>query len=394
MKNEWIHLRALLLAALLIGTQTAFAPIQQTSLESQSQQAGLVAQITQVDTSQFPKVTAYVSVTDAGGEPVPVNPNQIVIRENGEVMKPEQIGGSGDVGSLSTMLVMDISGSMNHGGKLESAKKAATAYVDQARPSDEVGLVTFNTQISYAEPLTKDRRELVAAIDNLKALDDTAMYDALAESIDLLEPVEGRKAIIVLTDGLDNRSKMSPQQVLQLIGPQGLSISVVGLGDPTQSTGAITSLDEPALSALADQAGGAYGYANEADSLRLLYEKYGRALQSEYVITYTSPSKLRDGVNRGLSAAIEGPAGGLSSSGTAASYNPGGLVPEVAEPASWWVFFGLLAGLVLLLFLPGIVRRYASKEKQGQDEPANRGKSNIKLKSASQASKPKIKLKS
>ncbi len=388
MKRMLIFSMSLLLAALLLLTQTAFTPSAQT------QQTSLDAQITQVDTSQFPQVKVYLSVTDTNGEPVPVNPNQIVIRENGEIMELEQIGGIGDVGPLATMLVMDISGSMNHGDKLISAKQAAIAYVDQARPSDQVGLVTFNTQIKYAEPLTKDRRELVTAISGLKALDDTAMYDALAEAIDLLEPVEGRKAIIVLTDGLDNRSKMSPQQVLQLIGPQGVSISVIGLGDPTQSTGAITSLDEPALSALADQAGGAYGYADSADSLRLLYEKYGRALQSEYVITYTSPAKLRDGVNRGLSASIEGPGGETGSSGIATSYNPGGLVPEVAEPASWLVFSGLLIGLVLLLFLPGIARKILSNRKNNHEDQQSGQKSNIKLKPVGQKARGKVKLKS
>lgn len=385
-------LRALLAALILIITQTALAPISQTEGAAQTEASGLVARITQVDTSQFPTVTAYISVTDTKGEPIPVNPNQLIIRENGEVMKAEKIGGSDDLGALATMLVMDISGSMNHGGKLDSAKQAAVAYIDQARPSDMVGLVTFNTQIGYAEPLTKDRRELREAIDRLKAQDDTAMYDALGESIDLLEPVEGRKAIIVLTDGLDNRSKLSPQQVLQLIGPQGLSISVIGLGDPTQSTGAITSLDEGALSALADQAGGAYGYADNADSLRLLYEKYGRALQSEYIVTYTSPSTLRDGVNRGLSVSVEGSTAGSNSPEAVISYNPGGLVPEVAEPASWGVFLGLLIGLVFLLFLPAILRKISSARKEGAASKEG-GSQNIKLKSEGQTSRPKIKIK-
>jgi VWFA-related protein len=394
MKRKLYIISMVCLMILLFFTQTGFSPTPQTTPVPETE--GLNARITQVDTSKFPKVNVYVSVTDANGEPVPVSPNRIVIRENGEVMKPDAIGGSEDVGPLTTLLVVDISGSMNHGGKLTSAKEAAKAYVDQARPSDKIGLVAFNTKIEYVRPLTPDRRKMIAAIDGLQAKDDTAMYDALAQGIDILEAEEGRKAIIVLTDGLDNRSKMSPQQVLQLIGPQGLSISVIGLGDPNQSTGAITSLDEPALKAFANEAGGVYGYANDSESLRTLYEKYGRALQSEYIFTYTSPSKLRDGVNRALSASVQDNSGSvLGSIESAISYNPGGLVPEVPEPASWLLFFGLLVGLVLLIFLP-ILFGLILPRRRGGGNGGSKKTGNIKLHSQTSSpssSRPKIKLK-
>jgi Ca-activated chloride channel family protein len=174
---------------------------------------------------------------------------------------------------------------MNSGGKLKAAKAAASAYVDQSRPGDEIGLLTFNTKTEYVQPLTNDRQALLQAIEDLKARDDTAMYDTIARGIDILASTQGRKAIILLTDGLDNRSKKSPQEVIQMVSPQGLSVSIIGLGDPTHSKGSITALDEPALSALATQAGGVYGYANDEDSLRTLYERYGRAMQSEYALS-------------------------------------------------------------------------------------------------------------
>jgi len=392
--SPWV---AACLVLVMLFTQTGFGPGLQTTPEpeAETQSGSPIATITQVDTSQFPVVTVYVSVTDANGEPVPVSPNQIVIMENGEEMKIDNVGGTDDIGPLATLLVIDISGSMNHGGKLKAAQQAAQAYVDQARTSDQIGLVTFNTEIKYEQPLTSDRRKMIQAIKALKAEEDTAMYDALAEGIDILEAVSGRKAVIVMTDGLDNRSKMSPQQVLQLIGPQGLSISVIGLGDPNHSTGALTSLDEPALTALAEQAGGAYGYANDAESLTALYQKYGRALQSEYVVTYTSPSKLRDGVNRGLSASVKDSAGVLGAIESPISYNPGGLVPEVSQPASWFLFLGLIALLVLLLFVPFLFRLVRTKTSSNKDsKSAKKSSSGVKLRSQASASKPKVKLKS
>jgi VWFA-related protein len=376
---------------ILILTLSSFAPYQQST----PQPGPPIAKITQVDTSQFPKVTVYISITDASGEPAPVSLSSIQLKENGEVVTPDEVGGAGEIGPLTTMLVVDISGSMNSGGKLQAAKDAAIAYVDQARSDDQIGLLAFNTQIEYVQPLTSNHQALKDAIESLRAKDDTAMYDALEQAIEHLSSIQGRKAIIVLTDGLDNRSKRSPQEVIQMIGPEGLSISTVGLGDPTQSTGAITSLNEPALKALAEEAGGAYGYANDAESLTALYEKLGRALQSEYVITYTSPAKLRDGVNRSLSVAlIESPGeeGVVSIEG---KYNPGGLVPEVVQGASWMTFLALLGGLGLLLVIPGIVM-IVTRPFRSQKSASPKGR--VKLTGGSNNSnirrnRPKIKLK-
>jgi VWFA-related protein len=367
---------------------TGFAPLGQSTPEPQS--PGV--RITQVDAAQFPKVTVYVSVTDSNGEPVVVSPSQLVLRENGSIMTPDEVGGKGDIGSLTTLLVMDISGSMNSGGKLKAAQAAASAYVDQSRPGDEIGLLTFNTKTEYVQPLTNDRQALLQAIEDLKARDDTAMYDTIARGIDILASTQGRKAIILLTDGLDNRSKRSPQEVIQMVSPQGLSVSIIGLGDPSHSKGSITALNEPALSALATQAGGVYGYANNADSLRSLYERYGRAMQSEYALTYTSPAKLRDGVNRGLSVSLSGPAGAGISSEVPISYNPGGLVPEVAQPASWGLFLALIGGLLVLLAIPfliGIALPLIRGNKEQKPQPPAQGK--VKLRSNSP---PRVKLKS
>lgn len=316
---------------------------------------GVKIKITQVDSSQFPKIKVYVSVTNAAGEPVAVAASQLQLMENGKPVTVESAGGNGrgEVGPLTTLLVVDVSGSMNEGNKLSAAKTAAQAYVDQMRPGDQAGLVAFNTQVTYLQRLTSDHTALGQAIDSLKAGNDTAMYDALAKGEEILASVPGRKAIIVLTDGLDNRSRYTADQVIKQIGPSGLSISTIGLGNPKQLGVSNAGLDEAALKSLAERAGGVYGYANDPAALTSLYQLYGRALQSEYVLTYTSAATLRDGVNRSLSVNL--PEAGVQAQ---AAYNPGGLVPEVAKPGNAWLLFGsLLLVLLALLIAPMLIQR-------------------------------------
>jgi Ca-activated chloride channel family protein len=307
--------------------------------------------ITQVDTSDFPTVTVYVSVTDSAGEPVGIRPEQLVLHENGVLIMPDQmVSGAGVVESLTTLLVIDVSGSMNTDDKLDTAKTAAHAYVDLMRAGDQVGVMAFNTSVAYVQPITSNLASVKAAIDSLVGVNDTAMYDALVEAADILAPVQGRKAIIVLTDGMDNMSQYGLWDVIAGIGPSGLSISTVGLGNPQESE-SYAGLDVSALMSLASEAGGEYAYANDIEGLTRLYERYARALQSEYVITYTSPGSLRDGLNRRLSVTLADAGAG----GQETAYNPGGLVPEVGEPASWGLFLLALVLLCALLFLPSLI---------------------------------------
>ncbi len=345
MKTKWIRIllnSSLLLVLGLSSAATAFA------------QSGTQVRITQVDNSKFPTVTVYVSVTNSAGEPVGVDPATIQISENGQVMQILDARGGGQPGEgaaepLTTMLVIDISGSMDKNFKLKAAKDAAKSYTAQMRAADQAGLMTFDTQTYYVQQITADPAKMTSAIEGLKTGGDTAMFDALVEAEKNLSSISGRKAIIALTDGLDNHSQNTVDSVIEQIGPGGLTISTIGFGDA--GTASQSGLDEGSLKSLAERSGGLYSFAADSESLSALYQQLGRTLQSEYAISYISPSTLRDGINRNLTVSLSG-VGVI----TQANYNPGGILPEVSN-VSWELFGLILAGLLVLLFAPFLFGR-------------------------------------
>jgi hypothetical protein len=181
-----------------------------------------------------------------------------------------------------------------------------------------------------------------------------------------------------VTDGLDNSSSHHAEDIVGGLGLSGLSISTIGLGDPL--TKEQRGLDEAGLQALAQRAGGGYSFAGDAAALSALFQRYGRALQNEYAITYTSPFTLRDGVNRDLTVSIAGAAATVQS-----KYNPGGVLPEVAGH-SWVLFGGLLLALLALLIVPLLLNM------RGRTLGRAKGRSRIKLVGAagSSASAPPL----
>jgi VWFA-related protein len=386
MQTKWIRILLNLGLLLLLAFSSA------STVLAQSDDAQV--RITQVDNSQFPNVTLYVSVTNSVGEPVGVDPATIQISENGEAMQITDVRGGGEglkgiAEPLTTMLVIDISGSMDKNNKLGAAKDAAKAYVNQMRAGDQAGLMTFDTQTYYVQPVTTDTAALITAIDGLKTGGDTSMFDALVDAEKNLEAVTGRKAVIVLADGLDNHSQNTVDTVIEQIGPSGLTISTIGFGDA--GTAEQSGLDEGALEALAQRSGGLYSFAANSEALSALYQQFGRTLQSEYAITYVSPSALRDGINRNLTVS-------LSDVGatTATNYNPGGVLPEVTG-TSWTLFAWILAGLLVLLFLPFLIGRgagvFSGMRQKADAKASNTANASSRSSGSGLGKKPRIKIK-
>ena len=321
-------------------------------------------QITQIDTTNFPLVDVYISVQDTNGEPKVVNTGKIQLLENGEAVSDQRIKGTGDVGALTTLLLIDNSGSMNYADKLISAKEVAKEYLSQMRAGDQAGIITFNTEVVTVQKVTDSKKALENAIDGIKANGDTAMYDALVTAVETLNPLPGRKAIIVLTDGMDNQSTANADDALSSIGFGGLSISTVGFGqipEGDEEADVYSGIDESTLRYIAENAGGKYGYVENKEQLSALYDQMRRSLQSEVVISYETLLSLRDGVLRALTVTLSDRYLGVGGE-SQTSFNPGGLVPEVALSASWMTFGIILAALAALLFIPVVILAVRNKK--------------------------------
>jgi VWFA-related protein len=327
--------------------------------------------ITQVDTSRFPEISVWVQVTDAAGNPVSIVPNSdFTLLEAGQPVQIKEVFQAGEQGAVSTVLVIDRSGSMIDLGKIDAAKAAAKTFVELMRPEDTAAVIAFNTQVDVIQPLTSDKAALNNAIDSIDAFDDTAMYDALASSIQTLGEVQGRRVVIVLSDGLDNRSRETADTILGSVQGAELSIYAIGLGDPSAGITSTSGINEDALRAIGEKTNGAYAYAPGPEDLTALYQQISYRLQNEYRLTYTSPNALRDGFERGLEVRVS------DSVSVQTGYNPGGVIPETANALSWPVFGGILLGLLVLLIVPILLGRSRGS---GESEPAKKKSSRVKL---------------
>src|SRR5207249_5927720 len=121
------------------------------------------------------------------------------------------------------VLVVDVSGSMQDNGKLDQAKSGLGTFLQRILPDDRVGLVSFSSQANVdvePGPLAQNRVNLDTAIQGLRAEGKTAIYDGLMTAKDVLDKIppdkeERIKAIVLLTDGQENASRTTFDQLKQ-----------------------------------------------------------------------------------------------------------------------------------------------------------------------------------
>ena len=243
--------------------------------------AGAQVQLNQIDTSEFPKVTIFATVLK-DGVPLPgLGSGDFRVRE--DEVDQEPITVVPKLTALSVVLTLDTSGSMKK--RLADAQAAAVSFLDTLQSQDKAQVIRFSRDVKTLYPLGSDRSAARTAIGATAARGDTALWDALYASVESLHDVSGRKAIVLLSDGVDDDgsgkplSKHTVTDVLALAKQVNTPIYAIGLG---------TELDEVNLRKIAVDSGALYLSASEPTELKRLYDNIGKQLAGQYAIYYTS----------------------------------------------------------------------------------------------------------
>jgi Ca-activated chloride channel homolog len=186
--------------------------------------------------------------------------------------------------ALAAILVFDISGSMLV--KMPDARHAAHRFLDALKPDDEVALYTFNSTLVDATDFTRDRAALHRAIDDARPNGETALYDATAAALKKLRPLKKRKAVVIFTDGEDNRSHLSVRQVVDMARASEVSIYAVAQGVDESKVLRVF------LDRMAGETGGRSYFIGAIRNLPGVFQDIVTELKSQYFLTYTPTAHL------------------------------------------------------------------------------------------------------
>lgn len=268
-------------------------------------------------------VNLNVKVTDAGGKTLPaLTKEDFVVLEDDlrqDVSYFEPV-----TAPLHIVLLLDLSGSTEH--KIKVMKKAAQKFVDSLNPTDHIAVAAFTRRFFIISNFTTDHKLLKDRIGDIKNRHaGTAYYDAMWATLDLLqEENTTRKAIVVLTDGVDNslsdpdNAEFDPRHSFSellaraeeadaTIYPIYLDTEyeTIGAGGHTGHEAYVTARKQ--LQALSDQTGAMLFKADRAEDLEGVYQQVATELHSLYSMAYAPKIIRRDGKWRKISIAVDLP---------------------------------------------------------------------------------------
>lgn len=218
--------------------------------------------------------------------------DEFVLEEDG---RPQQIiDFTVERRPLSVALLLDTSGSIKD--ELAAVHSAASGFVQALGSEDRAMVIEFNDKVYLLQDLTDRRDLLLEAISSTEAKGTTAYYDALLAALRKLGRVEGRKAIVLLTDGADTSSQFTYDGVLEKARLSEVVIYTIGLGSTFLDVSLRSRLKE-----LAEVTGGRPFFASKPDELKEVYSTIVRELEGQYYLTYAPSNQEWDGRWRKIS---------------------------------------------------------------------------------------------
>jgi Ca-activated chloride channel family protein len=243
-----------------------------------------------------------VSVFDAGGAPIGgLGKGNFTVLENG---KPQKITSFNFASNLpiSAGLLIDHSGSMQP--RMEATKKAAGAFLQRIiKGNDRAFVGGFSFDETKLAPFVSDIAALQAQVDAIpKAGGGTSLYDAIITGLYRFRGVQGRKALIVLTDGEDTTSRIPYETMLAYVRASRVPIYFIGIALGFTDIGGSHKMKE-----LADETGAVAYFIKDVKQLDETYAKLEKELRSQYLIAYETESSKKDNTYRTLEVKVDKP---------------------------------------------------------------------------------------
>jgi Ca-activated chloride channel family protein len=206
---------------------------------------------------------------------------------------------------MSIGLVFDATGSM--ADKISTARDAAVTFLRLGNREDEYFLVTFSQRSTLVEPFTTDISRLQDHMLCTPAKGMTPLFDAVYLGLETMRNAKNnRKALLLITDGEDNHSRYSFQDIKEFVREQDVQIFVIGIVNPSGEL-APEQGGRAIIEDLAHISGGEAFFPDSVDQLEDICSKIALELKNQYVLGYHSTNKAKDGKWRKLSLKINPP---------------------------------------------------------------------------------------
>ena len=234
-------------------------------------------------------VSIYATVLDANGRLVPdLQREDFTILEDG---KPVDITlFSNEPQPFTAVVMLDTSASMT--ANLELLNLAAEQFLLRLLPVDRARVGAFNDKIQLSVAFTNNRDSLIAELKELQFGNPTRLNDAIDTSIDALEDVDGRRVVLVFTDGEDTSSKIKFGSVLDRARNEEVMVYSIGL-ESEYFNGMRVQRTRPSrdLRKISEETGGGYFELRKSDQLSPTFTRVAQELRSQYLLGFT-PTNL------------------------------------------------------------------------------------------------------
>lgn len=240
-------------------------------------------------------VPIYATVVDSGGRLVPgLEQTDFSVLDNG---KPaDMVLFSNESQPFTAVVMLDTSASMT--ANLKLLNRAAEQFLLRLLPVDRAQVGAFNDKIQLSGTFTNNRDELIGSLNDLYFGNPTRLNDGIAAGLDALKGVDGRRVVLVFTDGEDTSSRIGFKTVMERARDEEVMVYSIGLeSEYFNGMRVVRSRPSRDLRKISDETGGGYFELEKTDELAPTFTRVAQELRSQYLIGF-APVALDNKVHK------------------------------------------------------------------------------------------------